>query len=379
MVSLFEGIGNAVRNLYCATALPLATGVSILGNVYRGLGGEEQGDDLLASAQLIRGAQQVACNRPPDDVSGAITPPFEGGQCMGVQYQVTSSFRNIIYLNGQIFNEVTTNNVSTGPGPISYESSNIQPPNGLVSVTLRYSNGNIAANGSISGGGANETFEVQVITLDVVRVDGLPDDCGSLPPIPPEYNPEDWTFNPTINYDDDNGNPLTIDPTIVLGPNTLGPGGGIQVPVTVTFSPGIEIHGDFNLNTGDFTIGGGDGADGGGIDGPQELGPDEPVEEGIDEVIGVRVISTRLSNADETTQIGQNGGNPDIYVPRVGNVAFKYSTGNSSLGWGRDIPVKGLNYVIWADRVALDVAATAADGWSLSLRKIIKKKTSCCE
>ena len=55
-------------------------------------------------------------------------------------------------------------------------------------------------------------------------------------------------------------------------------------------------------------------------------------------------------------------------------MAFKYSTGNSSLGWGRDIPVKGLNYVIWADRVALDVAATAADGWSLSLRKIIKKK-----
>lgn len=367
MPNLFEALGNTLRGLYCATAGPVATGLSVLGSVYEGLGGEEQGEDLRAAGQLYRSAQQVACNRTPDSVGGVIAPPFTGGQCPGVLYQFTYNPSPSPPFSG---NPILS---AAGRGPLTLDAGT--DPNGGVFAIIRDQSG-----AGIASAGTNDP-DVDSIELNITnmtRLDGQPDDCGDPPPEVPPYNPEDWTFNPTIDYDDDDGNTVTINPEIVIQPNILGPGGDLEVPFTVEFSPEVNLTGNFNLNTGDLVINGGGNGSGQDFSGPQEE-PQEPGEQEEQEnIIGVRVISSEDGSGVETTEILQTGGNPNIYVPRTSTVAFRYKTGVSGSAWGTDLPVKSLNAVIWADRPAIEVSVTPEPGWAIDVRRILEKRTTEC-
>lgn len=365
MVGLFEAIRDTALSIYCTAAAPVATGLAILGNVYEGLGGEEQGEDLRDAAQLYRSAQQVACNRPPDDIGPAVNPGFSGGQCVGDIYEVDTS-RN----GGPPSTQTMTNQGQPIQGPIS-GIEQFDNGTGLFNYRLIVGNGftNLATNFTTP----------QNFTIVAIRNLTNPSDpCGNPGPEIPQYDPTDWTSTPTINYDDDGGNPMTVSPTVVFSPNFLGPDGGLRVPFDFEFAPGVNLTGDINLNTGDITLGGGGNGNGPDYSDPQEEeqpsgGPGE-----LGDVIGVRVVSTEDGSGVDTTEILQTGGNPNIYVPRTATVAFRYQTGVNTSAWGTDIPVKNLNFVVWAERPALEVRVTPESGWMLDVRRILEKRTGEC-
>lgn len=376
VVGLAEALGNVARAVYCSTAGPIATGLGVLGNVYKGFGGEDQGDDLLASAQLYRSGQQAFCNRPPDDVSTEIAPEFAGGQCVGDFYRVFVDAAS--GLDGSFNNQAQTTQFGDGPIDV-FVYTDTSPGNDTKGVRISFGDGStfdvVATNAFLTGGTPNAR-------INDVQIDNLTDPadpCGDPPPEVPEYNPDDWSGPQPVTYDDDGGNPVTINPTFTFEPHRIGPGGDLIAPVQVTFENNINLNGTLNINTGDFNLfdptGGGDG----GLENPGPGENPDPGEEGTGEIVGVHVVSTRVSDADETTEIGQGGGNVDVYVPRTAHVAFRYPISASDSAWGTDISVKNLDFVAWADRPALEVRGTAQPGWSIVVTPIVERVESCCD
>lgn len=376
MVGLIEALGNTAKSVYCSTAAPISVGLGILGNVYKGLGGVEQGDDLIAAGQLYRNGQNAACNRTPDSVSGELSGPFSGGQCPGVSYSVTAT-RSVTISGGSpsVF-EVS----GTGLGPLSFVQGfdDPQPASGDRQAVVDAS-GDTVVQASATSTASGVDIQATLTNINVVRVDGLPDDCGSVPPQVPVYDPAPWTGPQPVTYDDDGGNSVTINPTFTFGPGELGPGGELTHPIEVEFENGITLNLNFDVETGDISLfGPGNGGPGDPV-APQEEEEEQPENPEVSDLIGVRIIVTPDSQQSSATEIVQTDGNPNVYVPRVGVVAFRYQTSTDASGWGTDISVKNLNFVVWADRPAIEVRATPDDGWDFEVRPIREKRESCCD
>lgn len=97
------------------------------------------------------------------------TPPAQGGQCVGVLYDITGTATATL-ANGN----VSTNPVnSQGVGPLSIDQD---APPGTVGEFVRDSNGDTVASVFIAAPEGD-------VRLDVTfsRVDGLPDNCGDMP------------------------------------------------------------------------------------------------------------------------------------------------------------------------------------------------------
>lgn len=204
-----------------------------------------------------------ACRPYLDDIGYGSPPrielPFRGGQCCDATYAVSFSGLNTAQepVSG-------TTNIS---GKIlgSYERSN-QPsqPTKTAGVRRELCSGQVDEIGLITVFESQDTgFEI----TGVVRIDGLPDDCGNVPPeledpIPPP------TPSPTVE-------PFQPEP-------------GIDIDIGVEINPDGTIN--VNIGTGPIQIdpfGGGDGGggDGGGATptqnpkgGPENLG--DPIEGG---------------------------------------------------------------------------------------------------
>lgn len=365
MVSALEALGNAARSAYCAISGPAATGLSILGNIYRGLGAPENGDDLIASADLFRAGSELACNRPPTGAGDVPVVPFEGGQCDDIRYQLE-------------FTVSISSAVSrvTGFGPI--RQLGVNPINDM-SKALQYAfeGGDTNFPPDLPGGVFNAATvpndfpDPTFTSFNVTTVSGQPDVCGNPPPILPPYDVNDWTTTQPVTFDDDAGNPVTFDVDLVFGPSTQGPGGAISIPINFTFEDGSSLFGDFNLTTGDISIGnnnsGGDGAD----NSPEELDPDEDPEDNDRVVVGVRVVTTVIGESDATREIFQSGGNPNIYGPSLGHVNFKYRLSTGEEGWGPDIRVKNTEFIAWAGKPAIAVRGTPNLGTEFSVRALV--------
>lgn len=357
MVSLFEGLQSTIRNVYCATAAPVAVGLSGLGGIYRGLGAYENGDDLIDSANIIRGASNLVCNMPPDDVAPALEGGLPNGQCVDTIYQVSSD----AVING---NPPVFAGSNSGPGPI-FREKGPNSPDGELDV-LRDANGSFLSGGGTTAPGG--TFNL--VNISIVPLNG-PDNCGGQDPDAPPFNPTDWTSTNTVMYDDDNGNPTSVDVDLVFGPAGGDGGGGFSVPFSLDFGNGLDLFGDINLTTGDITIGFGNSS-GEGIEPttPKELDPSvDPQQAGL-VVVGVRVLSVVDVDATDATEIFQSGGNPNIWAPRLGHISFLYPTPEGT-AWGVDIPVKNTDQIIWSVRPALAVAGTPNLGTSFTIRPLV--------
>ena len=377
MVDILEALRNGLRSTFCVIAEPAAIGLSIGGNVYRGLGGEEQGDDLIASAGLFRAAAQVACNRQPDDVSGIVVPPFMGGQCDNVPYRVTQDRLSPNFPGNGCTSPATGIQWDVW-GPINQVRQANEANPDLLDVNVLARPGPsqpIQVIPQLSGTFNNEVCPGQdLVITNIERLDGNPDNCGNPPPAVPPYYEPNWTSPLPITYDDNNGNPVSITPTVRFDPTTVQDGPLISVPFDITFEDGSSLFGDFNLTTGDINIGignsGGGGSNGDPIEDPTEQDPEEdgPV------IVGARVVTTIGSNQSSASVIGQSGDNPDLYVPDIGIIAFRYETAPGQFVWGDPIRVKGLDVVIWSPEPAVEVAGSPRDPMIFQVTPI-KRKT----
>lgn len=364
-MNLFESLRNGARSAFCALSAPLPTLFSIGGGIYQGLGGEQQGEDLLDSADLVRAARNVACNVPPVAGGSDALVPFTGGQCPGVMYQFNWFPSPVPPFDG------VQRLSQAGPGPLEFVS--FPEPNGGASAFVRASNGVVMAS---AGTGDASVTAVNLNITNMVRLDGQPDDCGNPSPDIPPYNQDDWTTPQPVTYDDNDGNSLTINPTFRFSPGGPDGNGGLTVPFDVTFEDGSQMFGDFNLTTGDINIGignsGGEGTGGG----AREIQPGEDIQEGNGNIVGVRVIASKTGSNAKGTDLLQPGGNGTVWFPRIGNIAFGYDT-QSGIAWSEDIPVKGENYIIWAKVVADYVRGTPENGWSFQLLpRVVSGKVS---
>jgi len=148
-------------------------------------------------------------------------PPFSGGQCVGVEYNVTTEVA---------FGGAPTPIVRSGQGPISLE---IQP-----APTPGQFEGQVIANGVIILGISGAT---SIVITSIVRQDGQPDNCGDPPgDLEPGPNPPpDPTFPPgeEPGFDPD-GQPFFFVPPID------SPIGGDPIDVPPQPSPDPSSPGD---------------------------------------------------------------------------------------------------------------------------------------
>jgi len=360
---------DGVRSYFCSVA---STTESIWGLLNQVVPPGSVGPFPVDAASAIQNGAGVGvglfCNTPP------VPPPlpnFTGGQCPGAPYRVTVRADRV--QNGIILS--SESDAGNGTGPISAAGITGE---GTRSGTQFFTD----VNGTTTIGILNQTGAPDILwelgDITILRLDGLPDDCGDpaapFPPLPPGVvpgQPED------IEFDDDQGNPQIIPVNINLGFAYINGSLELNVPVKVNFDTDVDLFADINVTTGDINF-----RFGGGQSSPCELPPsppdiaDPPVppeeEETATPIVAIVVNVTNIDPNVAVTQIGQMGGNPDVWAPDLGLVNFLcLTTGSgSSSGWTPDIRVKNTDTIIpcpvpWG---AIRVAGTPRPGvtWTLT-------------
>lgn len=304
--------------------------------------------------------------RPGDDFG---TPPFNGGQCE-VQYAVDI--------------EAQTDNSNIGDdGLFTTTVEVIGPILGLEIEVQGGSNSLILLHGDRDGEpfrtfliGGGLQFEGERI-LDVRRLDGQPDDCGSPPGEPPEY---DGPIGPPIpNPDDPDGPPIDPPPgRIVPGPPIdRGPTFPIIIPIGY-FDNDLNVDFNFDVDV-NVRLGGGccpprrpnlppEG------DRPPE-GPENPedpdppdTDDPAQVVVGAIIKTTRLTEGATTTTVFGDGQKPDLYLPRCASVVFALTIEGVRC-WTKPIDVETLSQYVPAvgDVFPYDAKVKPMPGYSSSI------------
>lgn len=378
---------DAVRGVFCTTTDAVGALAELVGDASEGapvVGGALGG--LADMAENLRG---IACNVPPttDNLPPA---PFQGGQC-----ETAYTFNAQFQVDG----------VNQGPnagysavGPISTANAQFgpdeeRPPEfggGTSSQFSVISNITDGAANVVTLGGANwnpgdpERSSRYVIT-NMMRSDGQPDDCGNPGPDIPPYNPGDFTDTPQVDYDDDDGNPITINPTIVLAPVFVDVSGEIKIPVNINFDDGSQLFGDVNLSTGDidFNFGNGPGdcqepqpvRDDDSVEGDE---PADPDENNIDPIVAVLVKVVSIDPGAKVTEIASENNFSNLFVPRLAWGSFQcLIEDGGGLGWSVDFDVRQRVQIVecpvsWGARF---VNVTAQPGVSITYVALRGKTT----
>jgi hypothetical protein len=210
-----------------------------------------------------------------------------------------------------------------------------------------------------NAGAGGSSYEDAAVSLTILQNCDGPDDCGNLPgpviPAPPVGPIPDQPESPVIP-------PAVPDPGIPggggfifkpeVGPISVGPDGGINVPVVVNIggpSLNIPVTIPVNVSLPDFSptvvVGGSGGISGGGGSvvpptppppiccrpvprvGPATEGEEgEPVEgeepPPRSRLVGVIVTSSVNQDVASITEVAQGGGGKNLWVPRLGSLYF---------------------------------------------------------
>lgn len=317
----------------------------------------------LININLARDLWEWYCDAPnpyPEEPG----PPFDGGQCDCVLYAVNLTFER----PNNPPNTFTENRV----GPIGAGIRRPAPVPGQPDRTeIGYEFGAPDCGGrqfrllASFNADALDGDEFAVTINSVTRVDGLPDECGTLPPPPPPPIPDPPPFpiplppTPVPDPDNPGGPDFIFAPRV--GPIFIGPRGNINIPVEVNISgPDVDVNIPVNVELPDFSptinIGGGGGGDGPRrpevpcceptprLPDPPEEEPDEPTEEPIgpppgEVVQGAIVTLISIGQAAGLTRLFGGDDSPDLYIPRLGNLFFRYEVDGRRY-WGPDIEIR---------------------------------------
>lgn len=266
-------------------------------------------------------------------------PPFDGGQCPGVNY-------SCLWVNNR---SGLQQGVGGAIGPVSGFTTVVE--GGFRRVKVNHAGGVISL---IYDSAQNP--DLGISNFRVQRVDGQPDDCGNPPPDLPPPAPinvdVDVTYGPTNNLN------LTV--PVIFAPVYVALDGTVNVPVTVNFSPEFSLDGtlelfpDFSLDLNFPGAGGGPGDsqpdpepppdDPEGPGEPGEDDPDTPEDDEPNQNVYALLCRGRIESDARPSGIFQQVG-PDIYAPRLGSARFGTVIEGVTF-WSEDVDIKGLNSVV---------------------------------
>lgn len=373
---------NAVRNGYCGM---LSNAVNFWAHYVPNIAG-------LPNPGLEAGrlAMRLFCNREPP--SNFQNIPFSGGQCAGVLYdwRTFSTFQRAD--NGQIV--TATSGV--------WRSGSARLVGKITGGGIRLTNNgtgwqeyctNDQGTTRTSAGGTSSTqLTILTSTLEVRRSDLLADTCGDPPVQRPPSPPNTYNdYSTTIVYNDNSNNVVNVPVTISYSPVYVGVNGDVNVPITINFAPSLNFStkGNINVSTGDITFdfsnrnyspsptGEPDGGDfEPGSDPPPNPVPDppgtpttDPTSDPSTTVRTIRAVIVTSSVVPARLSRVFQGDNPDIVIPRIGNVQFLCRIGSTSC-WTDAIGVRAARQIIpcpW-EGGAIDVRGTPDQGveWALT-------------
>ena len=194
---------------------------------------------------------------------GSYGPPFTGGQCSGVNYFLRTNRTNWD-TNGNFLSQVTLD-FSAGPGPVSFVALPAvdQGPGGSISTgnaRFYFSNGSFVTSGFTKVVWRPTNVTTQILTRQIIRVGGQPDNCGDPPS---QYQPPVFPSLPSL--------PAPTNPAPGLGNNWdvgLLPDGRFNICIGGECSTGIPPAGGGGPDSGS-----GPGEPDGD---PQETDPNDP-------------------------------------------------------------------------------------------------------
>jgi hypothetical protein len=368
MPSLLEQAGNAAvgaaRTVICGGGGFLLDNLPAIGPTGR------------AGRELARGVHAALCDLPAPPSLGEPSPGVPApGQCPGVLYQIQvlatfSSYLRFFPDCAKGATDPTETLIYNVFAPFELRRIQFTGPNGcqLVGYTL-FDGPNPQRAVSLTN---NRHPDSTATIISVTRLDGLPDDCGEpghpiLPPAPPPVPvPPDIDLPVTPPG---GGPDVDFNFSPRVGPVFIGVGGGLFIPVNVRINgPNINVDAPVsipvNISLPDLNINfPGQGGGGGAPDNPSAPappgppprpipGPPRPIccdprpEPGEDEpvdspgpgptpppgrrLLGLIVRSSVQAGNQNATEIGQGGGDRNLFVPRLANVYFEVVAENSS-------------------------------------------------
>lgn len=373
MVTFIDAVKSAGKRAFCSLQSAGFNAWYLFSRLAEG--------DIVNAGKFADASNGLFCNNPVPPVFGSSAqPPFTGGQCntlYRVRFQYTHT--GVINFNTCETAETTEQYDSGAPGNLAGPITAIRPRVRQTSANCggvsTYDIDILGAGGTLLGGpqvpGAGPNPPV-ITNIVITRADGLADDCGSLPPVVPPYQPGSTTIIEDITYEPEGGGPqITIPATVILGFAYVDANANIRIPVTVNLG-GIKIPLSLNVTTGDINLGGirvGSpdidnkfdirvGGPGGttippGTEPP--IGPppgepdypelDEPPEPDIEPIIIGAVVTTN-NIVGRRDLLYQGGGNPNIEIPRLGFINFLNYVPGLGLAWSEDIPIKNLRHLV---------------------------------
>lgn len=300
--------------------------------------------DSLGLYPLTTGLRRKLCSDDPAN-DPVYEPPFTGGQC-NEAYLVSWESQNsdattssaTVLARGPIVGIRRTITSATG-FRIELGCNGLQPASPVCGFVADVG---FSWQELVSGNRPDPTGTQQIVNVVACGLDN----CGDIPPAPPEPGPI-TTNPPDITYNIDGDTTITVPISFTFAPAYVELDGSINIPVTFDVG-GVDFNGEvtvspefkFEFNPGGIDRGPGtvDDPDGIGSPGIPSVPPALPPEDSLP-IIGVIVYSDIDSDFGPTGIFFDSG--PDIYVPRVASVKFAIRTADS-IAWTSDLDVKNL-------------------------------------
>ena len=354
MASLADSLEQAVTDSYCVLTAPAAATAALGEELLKSLPASQGQDGLSAFLRRTRGVRDTFCSQTPIDGADGAPVPFSGGQCPGTNYFIRAQ----AFRNGDPQGSEQSN---TGPGPLELVRQ-VNPSGTTQSVNLFDANGV-----SLAGIGSGVQNEIDLQVLEVTPLGGDPNNCGDPGRDVPPYLEPQFTVDLDITFDDTGtGTPVNLQPTAVFAPLSVNVDNEFVIPVKVNFSPEVDVFAELNLSTGGFTFNNNQTFDNS-VNVDVFEGP--PIEEEPDEetvVIAVTTVATINPAVFSGTELSQGTATPSIFVPRLANLYFVYDDGNGGAVRGRDIPIKSLSQLVYADRAAVSAVIAPEPGVTIT-------------
>ena len=366
MVDFLDAAKPALRTGFCAlTTIPAAV-APLYSRALDPFGTNPF--QAAAAETLNRGvnARNAFCSEPPTDTDGLFDPPFQGGQCPGDNY----NFTRVIILPP---NPPTPPRTFTGVvGPLTY----VEEVTDQRKITaIEDGNGERVTFASVDLDRDQPIIEV----TNVVRSDGQPDVCGDPASRTAPYNQNSYTTNiPSTFVDNSTGNTVNLNPVGIFAPVFINAQAQFEVPFNLRFAPNINLSGTVNLSTGDTVFNNVSNTEFTAPNGPIELPEGQQPDDDQFVIVGVRIISSVQKPPFQGTELAQPGPSLPLWVPRLGNLSFRYQLPGGGIFQGENLSVKYTDQVFWADRVAVGALFVEENGVSSSVRLIVVPRNERC-
>ena len=347
------------------------------------------------------GMLQAACDNLPALPAGP-APPFTGGQCDGILYDVTVDFNELFLFMCNLQPDTRTVQL---PGPIrDVRIRNPQPilacPGDFVGFpiieALYGTNTDYLQIVQVSSGNVQV---VEITNVSVVRVDGMPDNCGDPPdaPAPPKPPITQPPSSPPIPWDDGaggNAGDVIISPRV--GPIYIDVDATLKVPVVVNINGpqfDTEISIPVSVSLPDYNVSFNFGGNGGTTTDPtspieptppvpvccdpplprleedEVEPPGDPVEddnEPTEIIVGVIVTSQPDGTASVQTELGNP--QPDLLVPGLATLQWEVEL-EGTVAYTSDVRIKAVSqYIPAPENIQVNRATIGWEpGWEGSI------------